>query len=80
MAAGPVPQAYSDLGDKTKEFRQSFCRTLLDGAEKRVGRRHALLDPLRQAITAGTALLIWNVNRLGWPALHGLDLDRLALP
>src|SRR4051812_42038115 len=51
----------------------------LDGVEKRVGRRHALLGPLRQAITAGPALLIWNVDRLRWPALHGLDLDLLAL-
>jgi len=50
-----------------------------NGVEKRVGRRHALLGQLPQAITPGAALLIWDVNRRGWPALHGLDLDRLAL-
>jgi hypothetical protein len=42
----------------------------LDGVEKRVGRRHALLSPLRQPIPPGAALLIWDVNRLGWPALQ----------
>jgi hypothetical protein len=51
----------------------------VDGVEKRVGRRRALLSPLRQAIPAGAAPFIWDVNRLGWPALHGIDLDRLAL-
>jgi hypothetical protein len=96
MAAGPVPQVYSDSGDKTKDFQLvvSSCditRQLsreatgmpvaceLDGVEKRVGRGHALLSPLCQAIAANAALVIGDVNRLGWPALHRLDLDRRAL-
>jgi hypothetical protein len=56
------------------------CRKCeLDGVEKRVGRVHALLSPLCQAIAANAALVIGDVNRLGWPALHRLDLDRRAL-
>src|SRR5687767_1020437 len=50
----------------------------LDRVEKRVGRRHALLGPLRQAVPVGAALLIRDVNRLRRPALHDLDLHRLA--
>lgn len=56
------------------------CRKCeLDGVEKRVGRGHALLSPLCQAIAANAALVIGDVNGLGWPALHRLDLDRRAL-
>jgi hypothetical protein len=29
MAAGPVPQAYSDSSDQTKEFARRFAGTLL---------------------------------------------------
>ena len=65
--------------DEHAEFRQSFRQSLLDGVEERVDRRHALLGPLRQAIPAGAALLVRDVNRFGWPALHRFHLDRLAL-
>jgi drug/metabolite transporter (DMT)-like permease len=34
MAAGPVPQAYSSPGEKTKEFRYSGRRTLLVGRHR----------------------------------------------
>ena len=76
-----VSRSYDLEGMQTREAQRWWRRRKsgLNGVEKRVGRRHALLSPLRQAITAGRALAIWDVNRLGWPALHGFDLDRLAL-
>ena len=76
------PRSGSGFRSGTTREKHSACggrKSRLGGVAKRVGRRHALLSPLRQAIPAGAALLIWNVSRLGWPALHGIDLDRLAL-
>src|SRR5688572_24730434 len=75
----PLPSGFRSGTTREKHSAGGGRKSGLDGVEKRVGRRHALLSPLRQAIPAGAALLIWDVNRLGWPALHGIDLGRLAL-